>query len=57
MMDAKTAAKVERVIEQMNHDHISLETLIDGHIAGEGIVGVGLITLRNELNSMVNKHL
>lgn len=54
---AVKAGMTNRIIEAMLVGEVTLKDLIDGIIERDSIIGVGLITLRDQLNEIVNIHL
>jgi hypothetical protein len=48
---------VDDILSTMAENEITLKEVIDGFIEHEHIIGVGLITLREQLTEMVNSHL
>lgn len=44
------------ILKLMVEYKITLKDLIDAHIETQGIIGVGLITLEEELSKIVNAH-
>ena len=49
--------RVRQCLEHMTQYKMTLKDLIDGMIEAEGIIGVGLISLRDALCDVVNEHL
>lgn len=45
-----------KILEAMHSHSIMLKDLIDAFIKNEGIIGVGLITLQEQLSSIVDAH-
>jgi len=44
------------ILRAMAKDEITLKDLIDTHIKNQGIIGVGLITLQEQLSAIVDAH-
>ena len=45
-----------KILETMHSNSITLKDLIDAFIESQGIIGVGLITLQEQLSSIVDAH-
>ena len=45
-----------KILEAMHSNSITLKDLINAFIKNEGIIGVGLITLQEQLSSIVDAH-
>lgn len=52
----RAPTNVNEILEAMGTHSITLKNLIDAFIKNEGIVGVGLITLQEQLSSIVHAH-
>ena len=44
------------ILALMTQEKITLKNLIDAHIENQGIIGVGLITLEQQLIAIVHAH-
>lgn len=45
-----------KILEALHSNSITLRDLIDTHIDSAGIIGVGLITLKEQLGAIVDAH-
>ena len=51
-----TEMNANGILKLMCENEITLKDLIDSYIENQGIIGVGLITLEEQLGEIVNAH-